>query len=127
MTGLPEQPTVEMTPNQIAAALIELGRALDKLVAEYRGLGEGAAKAKQKAEVDYARAYMKGEGATIEDRKQAAILAAADARYAADLAERKVAGCREAIRAVHARIEVGRTLSATTRDEMKLSGTGVHP
>jgi hypothetical protein len=123
MSGLPDLPSADMTPNQIAAALIELGRTLDKLVKEYRDLGEAAADAKRDAELAYARAYMAAEG-TIEDRRQTAILDAADPRYLSDLAERKVSGCREAIRAVHIRIEVGRTLSATTRDEMKLAGSG---
>lgn len=121
MTGQPP-----MTPNEIARGLIALGRSLDTLVTEYRDLGEQAANAKRDAEVAYADAFMRAEG-TVEERKQAAILASADARYAAELAERKTAGCREAIRALHARIEIGRTLSATTRDEMRLAGTGVTP
>lgn len=121
-----QRPSADMTPNQIAAFLIQLGRELDALVREYRDLGDGVAEAKRDAELAYAKAYMEAEGSTVEDRKQTALLASADARYLADLMDRKVAGCREAIRAVHARIEVGRTLSATTRDEMKLAGSGVH-
>jgi hypothetical protein len=122
MTG-PQRPGADMTPNEIAAGLISLGRQLDALVREYRDLGDAAAEAKRDAELAHAKAYMETEG-TVEERRQAAILTSSDARYVADLAERKVAGCREAIRAVHARIEVGRTLSATTRDEMKLAGSG---
>ena len=121
MNRLPDGPP--MTPNQISAFLIELGRQLDALVHEYRDLGDAAAEAKRDAELAYAREYMRAEG-TVEDRRQAAIQAAIDQRYTAELMDRKVSGCREAIRAVHARIEVGRTLSATTRDEMRL--VGVH-
>lgn len=120
-----QRPAADMTPNQIASFLIELGKQLEALVREYRDLGDAAAEAKRDAELAYAKAYMGSEG-TVEDRRQAAIQASSDARYMADLMERKTAGCREAIRAVHARIEVGRTLSATTRDEMKLAGSGVH-
>lgn len=120
----PEQVAADMTPNAIAANLIQLSYELDDLVKEYRALGDGAAEAKREAEVAYAKAYMSTSG-TVEERKQAAIEATTDQRYVADLAERKVAGCREAIRAIHARIEVGRTLSATTRDELKLAGSGV--
>ena len=110
-----------MSPNQISSFLIELGRRLDGLVQEYRDLGDAIADAKRTAELAYARAYMAANG-PVEERRQAAIAGAADARYDAELAERRLAGCREAIRAVHARIEVGRTLSATTRDEMRLAG-----
>lgn len=121
----PEKVAADLTPNGIAANLIQLSYELDDLVNEYRDLGDGAAEAKREAEVAYAAAYM-AAGGTVEERKQAAIEAAVDARYTSDLAERKVSGCREAIRAIHARIEVGRTLSATTRDEMKLAGSGAH-
>ena len=110
-----------MSPNQIGSFLINLGRQLDVLVQEYRDLGDAAAEAKRDAELAYASSYMRAEG-TVEERRQAAIQAAINERYTAELMDRKVSGCREAIRAVHARIEVGRTLSATTRDEMKLSG-----
>jgi hypothetical protein len=120
-----EQVAADLTPNGIAANLIQLSYELDDLVREYRELGDAVAEAKQAAEVSYARAYMEATG-TVEERKQTAIETAGDSRYTADLAERQVAACREAIRAVHARIEVGRTLSATTRDEMKLAGSGVH-
>lgn len=111
------------TPNEIAKGLIHLSKELDALVGEYKDLGGAAAEAKRDAEVAYSRAYMSTEG-TVEERKQAAVEQTADTRYVADLAERRVTACREAIRALHARIEVGRTLSATTRDEMRLAGSG---
>lgn len=113
----------DLTPNRIAQNLIDPSRALDETVAEFRGLGETAAAAKRDAELAYASAYLTSEG-PVEERKQRAIEQTSDARFNADVADRRVAGCREAIRALHARIEVGRTLSATTRDEMKLAGAG---
>jgi len=111
----------DMTPNQIARNLIDLGRELNRLVADFKDLEIAAAETKREAEVSYSRAYMAAEG-TVEDRKQTAIGETADQRYMADLAERQVAACKEAIRAVHVRIDIGRTLSATTRDEIKLAG-----
>jgi hypothetical protein len=110
-----------MTPSEIAQHLIGLGRELDGLVKEYRQIGETAAEAKRVYEVAEARAYLNAAG-PVEERKRIAVEQTADFRFALDVAERRVAGCREAIRAVHARIEIGRTLSATTRDEMKLAG-----
>lgn len=111
----------EMTPNDIARSLINLGRELNTLVGQFRDLELAAAEAKREAEVSYSRTYMSTEG-PVEERKQVAIGTTANERYLADLAERQVAACKEAIRAVHVRIEIGRTLSATTRDEMKLAG-----
>lgn len=115
-----------LTPAQLVQRLIELERRLDELVAEYKTLSENAAEAKRDYELAYARAYMEAVG-PVEERKQATITQTSDARFAADLADRRVASCREAIRAQHAHIEVARTLSATTRDEMRLAGAGVHP
>lgn len=112
-----------MTPNEIAAYLIQLGRRLDSLVKEYKELGEASADTKRAYEIAHARAYLNTTG-TVEVRRQEALLQTADERFAADLAERRVAACKEAIKAVHARIDVGRTLSATTRDEAKLAGVG---
>ena len=112
---------MSLTPNQIAANLMQLTRDLDALVREFKALGAKAAEAKRTAEVAYARAFMQAEG-PVEERRQTALQKAAEERFLADLAEREVAGCKEAIRAIHARIEVGRTLSATTRDELKTLG-----
>jgi hypothetical protein len=112
---------VSLTPNQIAQGLIDLTRDLDALVKEYKALGAKAAAAKKAAEIAYARAFMQAAG-PVEERRQTALQIASEERFRADLAEREVAGCKEALRAIHARIEVGRTLSATTRDELKTLG-----
>lgn len=110
-----------MTPNEVAQNLVNLTRELNTLVREYRQLGDKAAEAKCAAEVAYARAYMASSG-PVEERKQQAIGEVAEQRFQADLAERRVSACKEALRACHARIDVGRTLSATTRDELKTLG-----
>lgn len=112
---------MSLSPNQISQGLIDLTRDLDALVKEFKQLGVDAATAKRASEVAYARAFMTAVG-PIEERKQTALAEAAEQRFHADLAERSVAGCKEALRAIHARIEVGRTLSATTRDELKTLG-----
>ncbi|MGA4989962.1 hypothetical protein [Nonomuraea bangladeshensis] len=112
---------MNLTPNQIAQGLVDLCRDLDALVKEYKHLGAKSAEAKRAAEVAYARAFMQAEG-PVEERRQTALQAAPEQRFQSDLAERELAGCKEALRAIHARIEVGRTLSATTRDELKTLG-----
>lgn len=112
-----------MTPNEIAQTLINLSRNLDGLVQEYKTQQQKAAEAKRDAVKAEAVAYLEADG-PVEERKRQAALAASDAVFQADLTERQVIATREAIRALHIRIEVGRTLSATTRDEMKLAGVG---
>lgn len=113
----------ELTPNSIAAGLIQYARELEALVDEYRACGEVSAAAKRDLEVAYAKAYLTTEG-TVEERKQHALKETADLRYTADIAEHAVKATSKAIDAKRARIDIGRTLSATTRDEMKLAGVG---
>lgn len=112
-----------MTPSEIAKNLVELSRNLDTLVQEFKAQQRAAAEAKRDAVKAEAVAYLAADG-PVEERKRQAALTAADAVFQADLTERQVVATREAIRALHIRIEVGRTLSATTRDEMKLAGVG---
>lgn len=112
---------MSLTPNQIAQGLIDLCRDLDSLVKEYKELGAKSANAKRTFEVAYARAYL-NTGGPVEERKQKAVFEAAEERFQADVAAHEVTACKEALRALHARIDVGRTLSATTRDELKTLG-----
>ena len=112
---------IDLTPNLIASILINLSRELRALVIEYKRLGRKAAGARKDAEVAFARAFMTASG-PMDERRQIAMDAAADARFKADLADREVASCKAAIQALHADIDVARTLSATTRDELKTLG-----
>ena len=116
----------DLTPNAIARTLIDLSRRLDETVARFRDVEKAAAEARRDAEVAYARAYLTCEG-PVEERKQRAIEATADERFVADLTDREVAACKEAIKALHARIEVGRTLASNVRAEVSLAKTGVTP
>lgn len=111
----------ELTPTEIAKRLIVLNRHLYAKVNELEALGERAAQARKDAKVAYAQAFLSAHG-PMDIRKQAAELASADAKFAADAAEQQVSACKEALKAIHAAIDVGRSLSATSRDEMKLAG-----
>lgn len=110
-----------MTPNEIAATLAKLSRELDELVAQYKALELDAAKAKNEYEKTEARAYLKASG-PVEARKRLALLESSDEKFAADVAERLVKACDKALKALHSRIDVGRSLTATARDEMKMLG-----
>lgn len=118
-----ENPPALLTPAEVARFLMGLSRRLDDLVDEYRKLGEAAAEAKRVAEREEASAFLQAEG-TVDTRKRMAILSSSDQRFAADIAERRLLACREAIRATQIRIDVGRTLSATSREEMRGFGGG---
>jgi len=115
-------PAQNPTPNDIARWLAELTRQLDLKVIEFANLSDEAAGTRRDAEVAFARAFLNAEGA-MDTRRQVAMLQAADKRFGADIAERKVAACKEAIRALHLKIDVGRTASANVRAELAALGT----
>lgn len=111
---------------EIMRALMQLGPRLDALIKELDDLSTHAAGRKREAEKAYAEAYMAAEGAA-ETRKQAAILATEELRWAHDLAERQVSACRAAINALHARIDVGRTIASSMKAEIGLANSGIQP
>lgn len=117
-----------LTPAQVGRFLMGLARQLDDLVAQYKELGARHAAAKREAAKAEARAYIASGPAegqpkrTVDERRAYTVLASADEQFDADLAKAQVDACREAIRALHARLDVGRTLSATSREEMRMAG-----
>jgi hypothetical protein len=114
----------ELTPTEVAKRLVVLNRHLYAKVNELQALGKEAADARKRAKVAYAEAFLSAQGNPMDVRKQIAELAAADAKFEADVAEQMVSACKEALKAMHAAIDVGRSLSATSRDEMRLAGVG---
>jgi vacuolar-type H+-ATPase subunit B/Vma2 len=122
------EPPDTLTPAQVGRFLMGLARRLDELVVEFKELGARSAEAKRDAAKAQAHAYIASAPGpdspkrTVAEREALTTLAAADALFTADLAKAQVDACREAIRALHARLDVGRTLSATSREEMRMSG-----
>lgn len=113
---------VEFDPAALKGILIHLSRERRALVQELRKLGDAAALATKQSEQAFARAFMGAEGQSMDLRRQIAILAAIEARYLADLADRSVVACKAAIETLRDDIGIARTLSATTRDELKTLG-----
>jgi hypothetical protein len=122
----PAPATAPPSTHQIASWLGTLIRQLDAKITEYAQLSDEAAEARRMAEVAYARAFLNAAGA-MDFRRQIAMVEAANERFGADVAERKVAACKEAIRALHLKIDVGRTASANVRAELATLGSGGTP
>lgn len=107
----------------LADQLDVLSRELDDKTAELSQLETNAIDAKRVYEVAYARAFLdRGNTGTVDDRKQRAALNTAEERYTADIAAAHVRACKEAIKALHVRIDVGRTLASNARAEAALAG-----
>ncbi len=115
-------PSVDLSLNQVNGILIALSREGRGRVKELERLNAKAAETRKTAEVEFARAFMRAEGRPMDERRQIAMLAAADARYNADLADREVAAFKKAMDAGRDDLEVARTISANVRDELKTLG-----
>lgn len=115
-----------MHPTVIASQLGALGVDLDKAVAELGRLEELAVGAEGDYKVKFAKTFREGTG-SVEDRKQDAVIAC-DAEWRTwSKAASVVHMQKEHIKALHARIDVGRTLASTARAEASLAGSGVTP
>lgn len=114
-----------MNPEQLRVIqrLGEVSRLLDAATDELAELDEAAVQAKQAFEVEYARSFIKAEGA-IDLRKHVATVATADARLAYELAYAKHRACKERMNTLRNQLSTGQTVSAALRHQFAAEGTG---
>lgn len=113
-----------MDPQTIAHQLGELGRELDKAVRELAEFEETGVDAEGDYKAAFARAFREGTG-SVEDRKQQAIEDCDQLWRIWGKAAAAVRMQKEHVKALHARIDVGRTLASTIRAELSLVHSGV--
>lgn len=113
-----------MTPAEINDQLETLSQVLDDRTKEYAAYESNAVAAKRDYEIAYAKAYLAEDNTgPVEARTQRARLRTADERQAAEIAAAKVRSQKEAIKTLHARLDVARTMAATVRAESQLAGS----
>lgn len=108
----------------IVKQLGQLSRDLDDAVERLGEIEEIAVDLEADYKLAFAQAFKEAVGA-VEDRKQTAVIET-DAAYR--LAGKAAAGVRkqkEHVKALHARIEVGRSMQSTARAEIALVNAGV--
>ncbi len=120
MTGAPQ------TATQVAQHLLALARDHDRLTTELSRLDEAAVRARARYEVTFARAFLEGEGA-VDSRKHAARLAVESEWLDTEIADQRVRSCREQLRSIGTRIEVGRSFGSAIKAEVSLAQSGVTP
>ena len=106
---------------QIINQLGQLGRDLDTEVGNLGKYEEAAVDAEGEFRKAYAEAFKDATG-TLEDRKQAAIAATQDEWRTWGLATAVVRRQRENLRALHARIDIGRTMASRDKALASLAG-----
>ncbi len=108
-----------LTPNAVVTQLAELGRELDAAVRTLRSAELEAVQKRHTADLAESRAFVDAEG-SMELRKHLARLGAAKVEDEALVAEAVVRYLRARIRAIDTRIEIGRSMGASLRSELKL-------
>lgn len=116
----------DVTLNDVALRLMDLSRQLDKATADADALDRKAVAARHQYEIAYSRAFLNADGA-MDARKHKAVLATADERLQAEIADQVLRACRGRIATIKVQIETGRSLSAALRAEVSLAGSGVTP
>lgn len=115
-----------MLPTVIAQQLGQLGVDLDKAVSRLSELEATAIAEEARYKTKFSRIFREGTG-SVEDRKQQAVAECDRAWRNWSLAASAVHIQKEHIKALHARIDVGRTLASTARAEASLAGSGITP
>lgn len=108
--------------NTLIAQLGTLSRDLDNAVRDMARLEELAAEAEARYRVAKAKALLAAEGKTAGEREAKATVACETSLLERDKSAALVRVQREHIKALHTRIDVGRTIAATDR---ALSGVSV--
>lgn len=117
--------TVPQNANEIALHLAKLARQLDEITQKLNEADERAVILREDATLAESRAFVEATGAE-QLRKHKARIASHDERLAADAAEAIVRGLNRSSWTLRARIEIGRSIGATVRTEVGLSGSGIH-
>jgi hypothetical protein len=111
-------------PQTIATQLGKLGIDLDTAVKTLSELEETAVDVEGDFKVAFAKAFRNGQG-SVEDRKQQAVEDCDQLWRMWGKAASAVRIQKEHVKALHARIDVGRTLASTVRAELSLVHAGV--
>lgn len=122
----PEEAARRMQALDSTAVVMELaaiGRELDRLSHETAEQDEKVVRALAEHRKAYAREFTSGAG-SIEDRKQAAILAVDDLRVEAELAEQVLRAMKERVKVLRDRLEIGRSIGAAVRSQFAAESTG---
>lgn len=114
---------VNLTPHSIVNTLTEIGKKIDEVTAALPDLELAEVNARHEFKMAYARAFLSGgvdengQKVTESVRRAHSELATSELAFAADVASVKLRHKRDELKALQARLEIGRSLSAVMRLE----------
>lgn len=110
------------SPLEVGRRLMDLGVMFDEAERELEARDEECVKARQAYEVAFSRALLSSNQSSEGKRKAEAVLAVADLKLHAEIAEQVVRGVKERIKTLDRQMEIARSVGATSRAEMAAGG-----
>jgi hypothetical protein len=116
----------DLSTASVAERLDQLEADLDEAVRELDRLGRDAADKARVAEKAYAEKFINTDG-PMDVRRQKAILATVGERFDSRIADHLVTTQREALKRLHALVDMTRTKVANARKEAEMAQSGGRP
>lgn len=104
----------------------KLGRDIDVAVTELSRLDQERIHSEADYKAEFARVFREATG-SVEDRKQQAVLACNELWRVWSLAESAVKMQQHHLKALHARVDVGRSIFSAQKAEMAFANSGATP
>lgn len=124
MTNDREHPP--LTPAEAARVLWQIDRDLDEHTKELVALRLDLPKLAKSARLSYARTFLSFEG-SIEARKQQAIVASDEARFALETHEQMIEARKDSLKTLRDRSEIGRAINSNLKEELRIFNQGGQP
>jgi hypothetical protein len=112
-----------LTPAEAARVLWQIGQEIDAKTAELIELRReraGLDRAKRQA---YARSFLSTTG-TADYRRQTAEMASDEARFRLEVHDQAMEACKDALKALRDRSEIGRALNSNLKEELRTFSVG---
>jgi hypothetical protein len=112
-----------LTPVEAGRVLWQIGQDIDAETNELIRLRKELPALLRARRLAHARAFLEAEG-SIETRKQLAEIATADVKFEVDVLEQKMESCKDKLKALRDRSEIGRAINSNLKEELRVLGGG---
>lgn len=115
MTTPPGPP---LNPAEAARVLWQIGLEIDTKTADLIELRRKRPNLDRARRLAYARSFLSSDG-TVDSRKLKAELAADEAKFALEVHDQEMEACKDALRALRDRSEIGRAVNSNLKEELR--------
>jgi hypothetical protein len=114
-----------LTPAEAAKVLWQIGLDIDAKTRELIELRRRRPLLDRDRRMAYARCFLSTDG-TLDYRKQRSEVAADEAKFALEAHDQEMEACKDALRALRDRSEIGRSINSNLKEELRTFATGGH-